>query len=186
MRYHHRSGLIVKYFSEHQNFFHISRFQIHFPVFTKKKLAFNIIRIQKNTYEEILKSQPSTTFVHFWYSSLHHHERLFRDGKTRTVWKWQHIATVRVFTGCEQQLSHTPTNTTTRQQINNLCSCWGISGNDVFTPGWCDFAALLMLTTNEFLQQNRSSKQSIMQKFKEYQANKPNKLKTPRTLSRRI
>ena len=154
--------------------------------------ALNIIRIQKNMYEEMLKTQPSTTFPHLLtlnavpytimnvYSELEKQE-LFGSGNNTTD-----NAIVNAFSGRRQQPQSTYQTQTPppRQRLPTICSCCGIAGHDIHTSG-CDFAASLMLT-NEFLQQNRSMKRTIIQKFRAYQDERLNKISTPKNLSRRI
>ena len=154
--------------------------------------ALNIIRIQKNMYEEMLKTQPSTTFPHLLtlnavpytimnvYSELEKQE-LFGSKNITT-----NNAIVNSFTSRRQQSQSTYQTrpTTTRQRLPTICPCCGIAGHDIHTSG-CDLAASLMLT-NEFLQQNRSMKRTIIQKFRAYQDERLNKITTPKNLSKRI
>ena len=150
--------------------------------------ALNIIRIQKNTYEEMTKTQPTTTFPHLLtldavpytimnvYSEREKQE-LFGTNNNITT------PTVRAVTYNKKRPPQTTSNTP-RQRIQNVCECCGIAGHDVRTTG-CDFAASLMLA-NDFLQQNRSMKRSIIQNFREYQTERLERMKAPKTLSRRI
>ena len=150
--------------------------------------ALNIIRIQKNTYEELLKTQP-TNFPHLLtlhalpytimnvYSETEKQE-LFGTANTPTP-----TPTVRAFSHNQRKPSQHNTSGT-RQRTQCVCSCCGIAGHDVYTTG-CDFAASMMLA-NDFLQKNRTTKRQIIDRFRIYQNERLEKLKLPRTLSRRI
>ena len=114
----------------------------------------NIIRIKKNTYEEMLKTQPVTTFPHLLtlhavpytimniYSEMKKHELFGTTNNTTTT------PTVRALSYNRRYSQQTNTSKP-RQRTQNICSCCGIAGHDVYTTG-CDFAASMMLA-NDFL-----------------------------------
>ena len=151
--------------------------------------ALNIIRIQKNTYEEMLKSQPTTNFPHLLtlhavpytimnvYSETEKHE-LF--GTTNTT---SSTPTVRAMSYNQRQ-SQQNSASKPRLRTQTICACCGIAGHDIYNTG-CDFAASLMLS-NEFLQKNRTTKRQIIDRFRTYQRDRLEKFKLPKRLSRRI
>ena len=152
--------------------------------------ALNIIRIQKNTYEEMLKTQPTTSFPHLLslhavpytimnvYSETEKHELFGTTNNTTST------PTVRAISYNQHHQSRQNSTSKPRVRTQNICACCGIAGHDVYTTG-CDFAASIMLS-NDFLQKNRTTKRQIIDKFRNYQNERLEKMKTPRRLSRRI
>ena len=150
--------------------------------------ALGLLRIHKNMYEELSKTNPSTVFppsltvdilpytIMKSYTTDEKHA-LFTDSDT--------TPTVRAYTGNYRPPRKTDT-TTQRQRILHKCQCCGITGHDVATTG-CDFAASFLLTTS-YLRKHPDTKHHIIKNFNDYQQTRLDKLRSNKksTLANRI
>ena len=152
--------------------------------------ALGQLRIHKNMFEELSKTNPSTAFppsltveilpytIMKSYTTEEKHALFIESDTTPKV---------RAYSGKNIEYCKQPTVTNfQRQRLTKTCSCCGIYRHDVNTTG-CDFAASFLLTTT-YLRNNPNAKRNIITNFKNYQQSKLDKIKstTKSSLSSRI